>query len=354
MRKAGINISYFLLLVTLTAHAQNEDIVKKYINTYKDLAIQEMQRSGVPASITLAQGIQESAAGTGELVLKSNNHFGIKCKTEWTGESVRHDDDFRKECFRKYPAAEDSYKDHSDFLRNGQRYAFLFSLNPADYQGWAYGLKKAGYATNPKYAQVLVKLIEDYHLQDYTLIALGKMPHDGDTPEIRSDHTQTETASVISTANAELVNTEQKIAGRTEYPDGAFKINETKVVYIKKGTPFLAIAEKYDIDLFRIFEFNEISATEEASKDQLVYLQRKRKTGNNKFHIVLPGESIHDIAQLEAIRMESLRELNGLKEDMQPAVGEQLYLQTKSASIPKLAVRENYSVNPVTKNQHTN
>jgi flagellum-specific peptidoglycan hydrolase FlgJ len=146
-----------------------------YVNTYKALAMAEMQRSGIPASITLAQGMHESEAGTSELVRRSNNHFGIKCKDEWKGEVVYHNDDSRGECFRSYPTAADSYRDHSDFLRRGTRYAALFGLDPADYEGWAYGLKKAGYATNIRYSQILIKLIKEYNLQQYTLIAIGRM-----------------------------------------------------------------------------------------------------------------------------------------------------------------------------------
>src|ERR1044072_8039346 len=157
---------------------RNSDVID-YINAYKEIAIREMQRSGIPAAITLAQGIHESMAGKSDLVQKSNNHFGIKCRDEWKGERVYHDDDARGECFRSYEKAEQSYIDHSDFLKNGARYAFLFSYDATDYSQWAYGLKKAGYATNPKYPQILIKYIEDYNLQQYTLIAMGKLsPND--------------------------------------------------------------------------------------------------------------------------------------------------------------------------------
>src|SRR5689334_2547000 len=171
----------FIALLTLAgaARAQNPDAIHHYIDTYKDLAIAEMQRTGVPASITLAQGIYESTAGTSDLVQQSNNHFGIKCRNDWTGEWVKHDDDLKGEHFRKYPTAADSYRDHSDFLRNSPRYASLFTLDPTDYMGWAFGLKKAGYATSPKYPQALIKLIETYNLGDYTLIAMGKKADDG-------------------------------------------------------------------------------------------------------------------------------------------------------------------------------
>ena len=156
------------------SRAQNPEAIQNYINTYKDMAIIEMQRTGVPAAIKLAQGIHETMAGTSDLVLSSNNHFGIKCKDTWKGESVVHDDDLRGECFRKYASAIESYRDHSDFLKSSSRYAFLFNLDPTDYEHWAYGLKRAGYATNPRYPQIIISLIEDYHLQDYTMIALGK------------------------------------------------------------------------------------------------------------------------------------------------------------------------------------
>src|SRR5438105_2728977 len=159
----------FCLLATIGVQAQNSSDVIDYINSYKELAIKEMQRSGVPAAITLAQGIHESMAGKSDLVVKSNNHFGIKCRAEWQGERVYHDDDARGECFRSYSAAADSYADHSDFLRKSQRYAFLFELDPTDYTQWAYGLKKAGYATNIRYSQILIKYIEDYNLEQYTL-----------------------------------------------------------------------------------------------------------------------------------------------------------------------------------------
>jgi len=174
-KKFAVLLTFVLSFTFTISYGQSTDAILAYISRYKELAISEMKRTGVPAAITLAQGIHETEAGTSVLVKKSNNHFGIKCKDEWRGQSVSHDDDARGECFRKYTAAEDSYRDHSDFLKNRPNYASLFTLDPTDYQGWAYGLKKAGYATNPKYAQILIKLIQDYNLEDYTLIAMGKM-----------------------------------------------------------------------------------------------------------------------------------------------------------------------------------
>jgi hypothetical protein len=331
----------FLLAAGLFSFAQQREVIEQYIATYKETAIAEMQRTGVPASIKLAQGIHETTAGTSNLVLKSNNHFGIKCKTNWTGESVSHDDDARGECFRKYSNALDSYRDHSDFLKNSQRYATLFSLDPLDYQSWANGLKKAGYATNPRYPLVIIKLIEDYHLQDYTLIALGKKPADAIIASVTETVIQQEPVTVI-----EVVEKEEPVMPGPSYPVGEFTINDTKVVFVKKGTPYLFVAQQNHIPLARIFEFNEMKQTEAAANDQLIYLQRKRKTGNSDFHIVRAGESLYDIAQQEAIRLETLLEYNWLKEDQQPAPGEKLSLRGKSAGMPKLVLKNNYSIAP--------
>lgn len=328
-----------LLIASLVVKAQDAEIINEYIETYRELAIAEMQRTGVPASIKLAQGIHETMAGTSVLVQKSNNHFGIKCKSNWAGESVSHDDDARGECFRKYSKAEDSYRDHSNFLKNSPRYAGLFNLDPLDYSAWAYGLKKAGYATNPKYPLIIIKLIETYHLQDYSLIALGKLEReDAAIAAVVSRDSTAITDSDVAAANSTEAGQEALESARNvSYPSGEFKINETRVMYGTKGTPVLLIAQQYNVPLNRLFEFNEMAEVENLLKDQLVYLQRKRKTGNNEFHIVQAGETLRDIAQEEAIRLESLLEYNQLKEYMKPATGERLYLRAAAPSVPRLA-----------------
>jgi Mannosyl-glycoprotein endo-beta-N-acetylglucosaminidase len=165
-----------LFLSTATGFAQDMLTPVQYIELYKDIAIREMKRMGVPAAITLAQGLLETESGNSPLVKKSNNHFGIKCKSNWTAGGVTHDDDAIGECFRLYKTADESYRDHSNFLRAGERYAFLFKLDVKDYKAWAYGLKKAGYATNPKYPLILIKHIEQYNLQQYTLLAADEAP----------------------------------------------------------------------------------------------------------------------------------------------------------------------------------
>jgi len=163
------HMKIFTLIIsifTLPCLAQKPAVIAEYISNYQQYAIAEQLRTGIPAAITMAQAIHESGAGQGDLALKSNNHFGIKCKSNWTGDRVFHDDDSMGECFRSYTCVADSYRDHSDFLKSGKRYSFLFDLNPQDYHAWAYGLKQAGYATNPKYPQILLKIIQDNNLGD--------------------------------------------------------------------------------------------------------------------------------------------------------------------------------------------
>jgi LysM repeat protein len=320
--------AFIALGFSLGSYAQRAEEIVAYINQYKDLAMAEMIRTGVPASIKLAQGIHETSAGRSELVLKSNNHFGIKCKSTWTGNKVYHDDDARGECFRSYDDPSTSYADHSDFLRNNQRYAFLFKLDPHDYKSWAYGLKKAGYATNIKYSQILVRLIEEYNLQQYTLIALGEMK----APDVMLVSNKPQ-ESPMKVTNAVVTETPKKTVN---FPEGEFKVNHTKVVYVKAGTSLLAIANEYGITYSRLLEFNELQDTDVLEEDQLIYLQRKRKVGSSEFHILEDGETLYGIAQAEGIRLDELAKLNLIGEDDQPAVGEKLYLQRKALVKPIL------------------
>ena len=353
-KKFAILLAVVLSFSFSFSYGQSADAILTYITRYKDLAIAEMKRTGVPAAITLAQGIHETEAGTSVLVKKSNNHFGIKCKDEWRGQSVSHDDDARGECFRKYSAAEDSYRDHSDFLKTRPNYASLFTLDPTDYQGWAYGLKKAGYATNPKYAQVLIKLIQDYNLEDYTLIAMGKMKEEDGLAknEVATDknsspllvkNNDNEKGTETSNANSKIEQDTRPVINEVNYPSGEFKINDTRVIYVKKGTSYLTIAQQYEIPLARLFEFNDLKQQEVTANDQLIFIQRKRKTGEHEFHTVQPGETVSDIAQSEALRLESLLEYNNITANMQPAVGEILYLRSKSSAAPRLATKNSFN-----------
>lgn len=328
------NLLLFLFfLMFFRVNAQEPDMaVREYIYTYKQIAIEEMKRTGVPAAIKLAQGIHETGAGKGDLVLRSNNHFGIKCKNTWTGGKVYHDDDARGECFRSYASAIDSYRDHSDFLKNNSRYHFLFKLNPEDYKGWAYGLKKAGYATNNKYSQLLIHLIEKYDLQKYSLIAMGKRVDD-DPVFVKDNSISPVTVQAISRA-------EQKAYSSTipiDYPEGIFELNNTRVIFSKAGTSLFALANTYNISYSRLLEYNDFEQEEEIlTEDQLIYLQKKKKTGNSRFYKVIPGQDLHRISQLTGIRLSSLLEYNHLDRNSIPAAGELLYLQSKAPNPPKI------------------
>jgi hypothetical protein len=333
-----------LTVVVLRTPAQISANGVIYVNTYKALAMAEMQRSGIPASITLAQGLHESEAGTSELVKNSNNHFGIKCKEDWKGEVVYHDDDSRGECFRSYATAADSYRDHSDFLKRSSRYAFLFGLEPTDYEGWAYGLRKAGYATNIRYSQILIKLIKDYGLQQYTLIAMGKMPASEEvvlsmpglapvTPIAPVAPVQAGTGGQAGVLGAAV---DSGMAGGSarvpevsgiSYPEGEFTINRTKVVYVPAGVSLLSVAGKYEIPLGRLLEFNDMKEEDILVRGQLIFLQRKRRTGSIEFHVVREGEDMYDIAQSEGVRLQDLLEMNKLTPGTQPAAGTRIYLQ---------------------------
>lgn len=334
MKKLPFLLFLFAAAGSLSLQAQSKAVIEAYILKYRDIAMAEMARTGVPASITLAQGIHETGAGTSHLVLKSNNHFGIKCKAEWMGEKVYHDDDARGECFRKYDDPSISYRDHSDFLRNRPHYASLFDLDPEDYEGWSHGLKKAGYATNPKYPQILIKIIRDYNLQDYTLIVLGKKER------AENDPAWAGVAPKPTTEGADFAvikSSEESNAAKPLYPQGIFTINETRVVAIAKGTSYLKIAEEQNIPLSRLLEFNDLSDGDVAPEDGLLFLQRKRKTGAHETHTVAAGETLYSIAQAEGIRLESLLQYNNLSAAMQVAAGETLNLKEPASSTPKLA-----------------
>jgi hypothetical protein len=244
------------------------------------------------------------------LVQRSNNHFGIKCKTGWSGPSVRHDDDERAECFRKYETAEASFVDHSNFLKNSPRYFPLFDLSPTDYVGWAQGLKKAGYATNPQYAQTLIRIIEEYDLNRYTLSALGQPlasagtsfepAADAVSPGAVSKPSQkksvTEGADAVpkptgkfvsdnsiktnsTSANPATSRTQPTAEKEVINPAGLFEKEGCRAVWVKAGTPFLAVADQYRITLSKLFEYNNMEPILEADRDQVLFLERRTSTG---------------------------------------------------------------------------
>jgi LysM repeat protein len=316
-------ITFFSCFVALCCNAQRIT-AEQYIEQYKDIAISEMKRMGVPAAITLAQGLLETESGNSELVKKSNNHFGIKCKNTWTGASVTHDDDATGECFRAYENAEESFRDHSNFLRGNTRYGSLFRLEPTDYRGWAYGLKKAGYATNPLYPEILIKNIEQYNLQQYTLKAVSELP-DFDPSKYKDDSVVT--APVV--VNEARINDIKDSSAESivDAPDKIITINNSKCVLAGKGVSLLVIAIKNKINLSRLLEYNELAEDGILAKDQYVYLQKKSKTGEKDYYIVQEGEGIYDIAQKNGIQLQYLLDYNNLKNGDAVIAGTKLFLK---------------------------
>ncbi|MEO7306153.1 MAG: glucosaminidase domain-containing protein [Ferruginibacter sp.] len=316
-----IVIAILFSSVSLTAVAQRVS-VEEYIAQFKDIAINEMKRSGVPASITLAQGILESENGNGELVKKSNNHFGIKCKNTWTGETVTHDDDATGECFRAYTNAAESYRDHSDFLKANKRYGALFSLDPTDYPGWARGLKKAGYATNPRYPELLIKYIEQYDLQQYSLIALNQLPK----TEVAKNEEGKKNIDPVAILE-EIVSTANGNAAIDVDPGKIITINNTKCVFGKKGTSLLLIADQNNVSLSKLMDFNDMTEEGLLGKDQYVFLHKKPKTGETEFYVIQPGETVYDAAQKNGIQLKYLLEYNNIHEGAKVTANTKLVLQ---------------------------
>ncbi|MEO9020615.1 MAG: glucosaminidase domain-containing protein [Ginsengibacter sp.] len=311
MRKTLI-IFFFSTFCCAGVSAQSMT-AQQYIQEYKDLAVREMKRMGVPAAITLAQGLLETQNGNSDLVKTSNNHFGIKCKSTWTAETVSHDDDAAGECFRKYKSAEDSYRDHSNFLRGNSRYDFLFQLNPADYKAWSYGLRQAGYATNPRYPDILIKSIEDNNLEQYTMEAIGDVPV-FDASKYKDDPVDNSVVSPDPEVNKQMNLT----------------INGLKALYVPKGTSLLVIATENNINLSKLLTFNELTKDGILDKGQYLFLEKKQRDGNMDFCIAEPDETLYDIAQRNGVMLQSLYAYNHLTPDDYVVAGDKILLRPQA------------------------
>lgn len=305
MKKYIMAISFLLVIAEVSG--QNIS-AQQYIETYRDVAIAEMKRSGIPASITLAQGLLETESGNSDLVKRSNNHFGIKCKSNWTGESVTHTDDAPDECFRKYNSAADSYRDHSDFLKNNIRYSGLFKLEPNDYKGWAVGLKRAGYATNPRYPQILIRNIEDNNLQQYDLQAIAP---EFDHAVIIDSNRQVKTIAIAPVDPAK----EDIVIPVVNAKRSKSLFNSLKAEFILKGTSLLAVATRNNISLSRLLEYNDLEKDGLVPEDQWIYLEKKPRQGNRDYYIVLQNESLYQVAQNNAVQLPALMEYNALPQN---------------------------------------
>ena len=293
-----------LLLVLMTVllsigAAKNPKL--DYIDKYSDIAIKEMKRTGVPASITLAQGILESNAGQSVLATKGNNHFGIKCHNDWKGKTMKMDDNAPKECFRVYPNAEASFRDHSDFLRSRDRYKSLFELKQTDYKGWARGLKKAGYATDPGYADKLITLIEDYELYrfDKGVKVSVKPPLEIEEPKV----VQLEPRPGMKYQESVTFSTARKVYSQNGVP----------FVYSEAGETYASIAASNGLFLKELLKFNDHEQELALEPGTMVYLARKKAQGPvgvNKYVVEKDGETLRDIAQRCGIRDAALQKLN--------------------------------------------
>lgn len=304
------------LMVSAQAKAQpSEPRMTKsdYIAKYADHAVREMHASGVPASITLAQGMLESDYGNSPLAKYANNHFGIKCHKGWTGPSFIQDDDEANECFRKYYSPHESYRDHSEFLRTRDRYAFLFDLKTTDYKGWSRGLKKAGYATNPKYADLLIRIIEENNLQQYDKVV--KLP---------------DNEVLANVAEAEYADEKKK---REEppilnVPRIEVSANNIKFILAKEGDTPMKIAKRHDMGAWQIRKYNDLKRNESLTPGDVIYLQPKRNHAKEDTHTVLEGETLRDISQKHGVKMKRILKLNGLEKDYVPKAGDKLKLRS--------------------------
>lgn len=338
-----IRIAFFtlLLLITnfLTAQKLTNSDYAEYIKKYKSIAIREMQQYKIPASITLAQGMLESGCGKSTLAMDTKNHFGIKCQKDWTGETYYYDDDSKNECFRKYSNVDDSYRDHSLFLSTRSRYAGLFTLSVTDYKGWALGLKQAGYATNPEYANLLIRLIENnqlYLLDNASYVISDDEAINGPDEEamrMEKPGDKNEKVPVIS---------EGKVRFRKNYkmPDpSGFEVEYIsdmgRKVYLNYDVPFVfarkedtwsGIAKEFGIFGFQVYKQNDLLESDPIVPGQMLYLENKKKKNSEKKHIVKNGETMYSISQEKCVKLPLLLKYNKLKPGDEPKPGYELKL----------------------------
>jgi LysM repeat protein len=325
-----------LILVNFISNAQLSR--KEYIEKYEKLAIREMYRTGIPASITLAQGLLESNNGNSMLATKAKNHFGIKCHSSWDGKKVYKDDDKKHECFRKYKTDEESYVDHSDFLKNGKRYQFLFDLKPDNYKGWAKGLKKAGYATNPKYPTLLIKLIEDNKLYKYDKVDYKE--YEKENEQVAENIKDKKNKKIVDKENEEENDGDEYIIKKRPKPVEDYKIqlgyeikiiNRVKYTTAKHGDTFEKLTEKFGKMRWELPKYNDLPKNAKLKSGQVIYLQPKRNKAEfgNDYYIMGNGESIYTISQKYAVKIEKIREYNGLSESSKINVGDKIWLHKK-------------------------
>jgi hypothetical protein len=297
-----------------------------YTKSYSDLAVSEMRRTGIPASITLAQGMLESDYGRSSLARLGNNHFGIKCHSDWNGQTIRKHDDNRNECFRKYRRPEDSFYDHSDFLKSGSRYSFLFDIDPLDYRAWARGLKRAGYATNPDYANLLIRKIDENKLYNYDMnyTAGAKKPQE----KIQTK----ETPAVSKPANTEPARTQGGTITFGDVMARAPRIlenNRIQYIIVKDGETKEKLNNDFSLLKWELARYNDLDENFSPVAGQMLYLEPKREKAETgiEYHNTVEGETMYTISQKYGIKLKSLLEMNGMAEGGELEPGQKIRLQ---------------------------
>lgn len=331
-----------LFVVILTAAAVSPYVA--YVEKYAPVAVNEMKRSGVPASITLAQGLLESRAGQSALASKGNNHFGVKCHKDWKGREFRQDAEIQNECFRAYASADESFRDHSDFLRYQDRYKFLFELDPTDYKGWAHGLKKAGYATDPAYPQKLIKIIEEYKLYEYDLdeVETAAKAKPAERTKISGNEKEKKTARdgkrhVSVPAQTPLALEKPRQLDRNYAEEHHYVISRTMLsgngvpfITSVEGETYSSIARSHNLFLKELLAYNDLDREIALEKGTVVYLQPKKQRtekGLDKYIVSSDTETLRDIAQRFAVKIKSLKKMNSLADDYRPSEGDSIRLR---------------------------
>ena len=275
----------------------------EYIENHKEDAIKEMQMSGVPASIILAQGMLESDNGNSDLAVYANNHFGIKCHEDWAGPSFVKDDDTKDECFRKYRTVLESYSDHSQFLRSRNRYAPLFELKSNDYKGWARGLKETGYATDPHYTERLLDIINRNRLYEYD----RELPIQPLQPK---------------------ANLNEHLAIKAVPAKRSIQLNsEREFVIARTGDSFESLAKEFKKGTWELPRYNELSKDEKILPGQIIFLQPKRRKGSVEYYVVKPGDTMYTISQRYCIKLRFLYRKNHMESGSEPKPGDILSLR---------------------------
>jgi LysM repeat protein len=342
------HIAFLLLLLSLpfASYCQvtgtYEERVLNYIRQYKDWAMQEQMRVGIPASVTLAQGIYETGAGSSELATIANNHFGIKCKKAWTGETFAHTDDAPNECFRKYTSAYQSYMDHSNYLSTEKRYQILFTYGVDDYKAWCRGLKQCGYATNPKYAQLIINVIEKYNLNRFTdsaaiLFATPVLDKNNNTHGPNVSSYEYQIINQIDTPET-AIEEDANIKDNLLNFEGVTKVNNLNAFVARKGETLLEYAIKYNIRYQKLLDINDLEDGP-IPFSMYIYLEKKHLKGDHAYYIVKEHETLLQIAQTEGIQLKQLRLINKINEEEEVVKGERINLQMPNVKKPKTYIR---------------